>query len=73
MKPEILLTCPVCHNRGFTARGLRAHWCRSKAPLPGSGRKGAPLSQHELIRARETNTDAPVVNRQSEVGNPQPQ
>ena len=28
--PELLVTCPVCGQRGFTERGLRAHRCARK-------------------------------------------
>ena len=29
MKTEILVTCPVCCQSGFTERGLRSHFCRA--------------------------------------------
>ena len=30
-KPEILLTCPVCKQPGFTLEGLGAHRCKAQA------------------------------------------
>jgi hypothetical protein len=30
-KPEILLTCPVCKQPGFTLKGLGAHRCKAQA------------------------------------------
>ena len=29
MSAEILVTCPYCQRRGFTVRGLTAHWCKA--------------------------------------------
>ena len=28
---ELLITCPLCRQPGFTARGLRGHYCASAA------------------------------------------
>ena len=48
---ELLLTCPLCGRRGFTARGLRAHWCPAK-PATGDHKKhSAPLTRHEWLEA----------------------
>jgi hypothetical protein len=33
---EVLVTCPMCGQAGFTTRGLRSHWCdrNGKKALP---------------------------------------
>lgn len=35
-KAEILVTCPLCRKHGFTARGLRAHFCPATVCFPGT-------------------------------------
>lgn len=47
MKREILVTCPLCKRAGFTARGLRAHWCPAKPAQPGYAKHSAPLTREE--------------------------
>jgi hypothetical protein len=41
---EQLLQCPMCLQPNFTRRGLRSHWCPSKAV---GKRKSAPLDKDE--------------------------
>lgn len=53
MSKEISVTCPFCKRGGFTARGLRAHWCPAKRPLPGYKRHSAPLTKIEWQAAVE--------------------
>jgi hypothetical protein len=31
---ELLVACPLCHQGGFTARGLRSHWCDKNGKKP---------------------------------------
>ena len=44
---EPLVTCLFCGRRGFTARGLRAHWCPAKPPTKGQKKHSAMLTHSE--------------------------
>ena len=50
---EMLVTCPLCGQKGFTTRGLRAHWCKAKPPQPGFKVHSAPLTKKEWKAAVE--------------------
>lgn len=44
---DLLVTCLLCKQGGFTTRGLRAHWCPAKPPAPGHHKHSAPLTKEE--------------------------
>lgn len=49
-----LYACPFCLRRGFTSRGLRAHWCKAKGGIAEGldGRNSAhsrPLTKEEWL------------------------
>lgn len=44
---QILIACLLCGRRGFTVRGLRAHWCPAKPATNGHMRHSAPLTKAE--------------------------
>lgn len=43
---EKLVTCLLCGITGFSARGLRSHWCEAKGPSKNS-RHSTPLTKDE--------------------------
>jgi hypothetical protein len=55
---ELLVTCLLCGRGGFSARGLRAHWCPEKAGHAfrdgrefRTSKKSAPLTKDEWDHA----------------------
>lgn len=50
---EVLVTCPLCGQKGFTPRGLRAHWCPAKPAPKGNKKHSAPLTREEWREAVE--------------------
>jgi hypothetical protein len=50
LKRELLVTCLFCGRKNFTPRGLRAHWCGSKAAHLGYSKHSAPLTKQEWKR-----------------------